>query len=169
MSDPTRDPLDQAIDRVAARMVSVDGTNDAMAERIVARLPERSGLGGWLRVLVPQAAVAAALIVGRAGVDDEESRTGGRDPVTRSVRRPRRRRAVTFPLFRADSADVDAPVQADARGRAARDARLRPALPADHERSLAPVEAPTPLEVVSLASPSLPEEAFVVHCTTCPD
>jgi hypothetical protein len=35
-------------------------------------------------------------------------------------------------------------------------------LPADHERSLAPVGEPTPLEVVSLASPSLPEEAFVV-------
>ena len=51
MSDPTRDPLDQAIDRVAARLVSVDHDEAPWLERIVARLPERSGLGGWLRVL----------------------------------------------------------------------------------------------------------------------
>ena len=162
MSDPARDPLDQAIDRVAARMVSVEGTNNrATAERIVARLPERSGPGGWLRVLVPQAAVAAALIVAALVWTTRNRQHVVPNPVTVPSVAAAGVAARAVPAVAATAAGVDAPMRAA--GVAAR--RVTPAaapLPADHERSLAPVEAPKPLEVAALASPSLPVEAFVV-------
>lgn len=160
MTDPTRDPLDQAIDRLAARLVSVDH-DEAMTERIVARLPERSGPGGWLRVLVPQAALAAALIV--AALVWSRS---GREPVVAdpaavpSVAQAGVATSAVSPVP-APVAGVNTPVNAT-RIAARRATPAATELPVDHERSLAPVEAPTPLEVVSLASPSLPEEAFVV-------
>ncbi len=161
MSNPARDPLDQAIDRVAARMISVEATNVATVEQLVARLPERSGSGGWLRVLAPQAAVAAALIVAALVWTTRNREHVVPGPVT------------VPPLADAGLAARDVPVvPATAPGMDARIAtagvavrRVTPAaapLPADHERSLAPVEAPAPLEVVSLALPSRPEEAFVV-------
>jgi len=163
MTDPTRDRLDQAIDRVAARLVSVDH-EAAMVEGIVARLPERSGVGGWLRVLAPQAAVAAALIVAALVWT-----RGDRDPVVPdSVAAPAVAQvgaAATEVPAGAPPPAVRAPgsVPVGATRLAAR--RVIPDAsepPVDHERSLAPVESPQPLEVVSLASPSLPEDAFVV-------
>jgi hypothetical protein len=163
MSDPTRDPLDQVIDRVAARMVSVDH-DEAMADRIVARLPERSGLGGWSRVLLPQAAVAGALIVAALVWTTRNRERVVPNPVTvpsRAEAGVAAREVPAVPAVPATAADVNAPIQAA--GMVVR--RVTPAaapLPADHERSLAPVGEPKPLEVVSLASPSLPEEAFVV-------
>jgi hypothetical protein len=160
MTEPARDPLDQAIDRVAARLVSVD--HDAtMVDRIVGRLPERSGVGGWLRVLAPQAALATVLIV--AGLvwttsDREQvvSDPAAAPPVAGAGAPAREVSTVLVP-----PTDVEAPVNAT-RVAARRVTPIEAALPVDHERSLAPVEAPIPLEVVSLASPSLPEEAFVV-------
>ena len=160
MSDPARDPLDQAIDRVAARLVSVDH-DEAMADRIVARLPERSGLGGWWRVLLPQAAVAAALIVAALVWTTRNRERVVPNPVTVPSRAEAGVAARDVPAVPATAADVDAPIQAAA----VVVRRVTPAaapLPADHERSLAPVGEPKPLEVVSLASPSLPEEALVV-------
>ena len=160
MSDPMRDELDQAIDRVAARLVSVDH-DAAMVERIVTRLPERSRAGGWLRVLVPQAAVGAALIVAALvwTTRDGEQVVGDLAPA------PAVARAGTapdeVPAMPALPVTASAPVHAT-RMAARRATPAAPALPVDHEFSLAPVEAPKPLEVVSLASPSLPEEAFVV-------
>ena len=103
MSDPTRDPLDQAIDRVAARMVSVDH-DEVMVERIVARLPERSGLGGWLRVLAAASGGCRRADRGRAGVDDEESRTRGSESSDGSVSwqtpEPQRVKFLLFPRRR---------------------------------------------------------------------
>ena len=160
MSDPTRDPLDQAIDRVAARLVSVDH-DEVMVERIVARLPERSGLGGWLRVLAPQAALATALIVAVLVWTTRDREQVVRDPVTASTVADAAAAAPQAPALNAPVAEVSVPLKAA--GMMARGVReTAPASPADHERSLAPVESPKPLEVVSLASPSLPEEVPVV-------
>lgn len=158
MTEPTRDPLDQAIDRVAARLVSVD--HDAsMAERIVARLPERSGWGDWPRVLAPQAALAAVLI-GAVLVWTMRGREEG-------VRNPAPSVAEAGGASPDGASVPGAAARADATVNAPRLAarRVTPApaaWPVDHERSLAPVDAPVALEVVSLASPSLPDEAFVV-------
>lgn len=179
MSDPTRDPLDQAIDRVAARLVSVDhdepfdspigrasrrpaglAQDRAMVERIVTRLPERSGLGGWLRVLVPQAAVATVLIVAALVWTTSDREQVMRDPAAAPPAAEAGSAASEVPPVRAPMPGVDTPVQAT--GVARRVTATAIAEPPDHERSLEPVAAPVPLEVVSLASPSLPEEAFVV-------
>lgn len=179
MSDPTRDPLDQAIDRVAARLVSVDhdpfdsptgrasrrsdglAQDRQMVERIVTRLPERSGVGGWLRVLAPQAALATVLIVAAWVWTTSDREQGVREPVAApSVAQagPVASEGSTVP---SPPAGVHAPRSAN-RLAARRATPAAAPLPADHERSLAPVAALVPLEVVSLASPSLPEEAFVV-------
>lgn len=160
MNDPTRDPLDQAIDRVAARLVSVDHDR-AMAERIVARLPERSSAGGWLRVLAPQAVLATVLIVAAWLWTTNDRDQVVRDPVPAPSVAQAGTAASEAAVVPAPSPAVSVPVNATRM--AAR--RVTPAaleLPVDHERSLAPVEAPIPLEVVSLTSPLLPEEAVVV-------
>ena len=160
MSDPTRDPLDQAIDRVAARLVSVDDDR-AMVERIVARLPERNGLGGWLRVLLPQAAVATALIVTALVWTRGDRERVVPDPTPPPSIAQAGASASEVPVVPAPSAGASALVN-PTRIAARRVTPAAAALPVDHERSLAPVAAPVPLEVASLASPSLPEEAFVV-------
>lgn len=160
MTDPTRDPLDQAIDRVAARLVSVD-PDEAMTGRIVARLPERSGLGGWLRVLLPQAAVATALIVAALVWTTRNRDQVAHDPAAAPPVAEAGVGAREVPAVPAAVPGVDAPIKAT-RVAARRVTPTAPELPADHERSLAPVDEPIALEVVSLASPSLPEEAFVV-------
>lgn len=158
MSELTRDPLDQAIDRVASRLVSVDHDR-AMVERIVTTLPERNGVGGWLRVLVPQAALATVVIAGVLVWTMSHRETVPAEPV--AAPRVPEVRAGEVPAARVAVPSMDAAVEAP-RMVARRKAAAAPALPVDHERSLAPVDAPRPLEVVSLASPSLPEEAFVV-------
>lgn len=180
MNDPTRDPLDQAIDRVAARLVSVDhdepfdspigrasrplaglAQDRAIVERIVARLPERSGAGGWLRVLVPQAAIATALIIAALVWTTRNREQVVGDPVAAPSVADASAAAREVPAAPAPVGAVAAPANAT-RGAAPRVTETAMAEPADHERSLAPVEAPIPLEIVSLASPSLPDEAFVV-------
>jgi len=160
MTDPTRDPLDQAIDRVAARLVSVDH-DEAMADRIIVRLPERSGQGGWWRVLVPHAALATALVVAALVWSRSGREPVVADPAAVPSVAQAGAAANEVPAVPVAPAAVSAPVNAT-RIAARRATPAAPELPVDHERSLAPVEAPTLLEVVSLASPSLPEEAFVV-------
>ncbi|MDO8677921.1 MAG: hypothetical protein Q7R30_05060 [Acidobacteriota bacterium] len=160
MSDPTRDPLDQAIDRVAARLVSVDH-DDAMVQRLVARLPERSGVGGWLRVLVPQAAVATALVIAALVWTTSNREQVVRDPVAAPSVAAAGVAARDVPAVPAPIVGAAAPAEAT-RVAARGVTETAMAEPADHERSLAPVAALVALEVVSLASPSLPEEAFVV-------
>ena len=159
MNEPRRDPLDQAIDRVAARLVSVDH-DEAMVERMVARLPERNGWSDWLRVLAPQAAVATALIVAALVWTTGTRKEVDRDPAAAAV--------ADAGIAAREVPAVPAPIVAVAspahvtRVAARRATETAIAEPADHERSLAPVAALVPLEVVSLASPSLPGEAFVV-------
>ena len=156
MSDHARNPLDQQIDRVAARLVSVDH-HDAIVKRIVAGLPERNQRSGWLAVLAPQAALAAALIVAavvwttREHEQDIEPLLA---PLVAGVT------ALEGPVQYAPVPGSGAPVAP--RLAARRVIEGAPIAVADHERSLAPIDAPVALEVAALASPSLPDEAFVV-------
>lgn len=63
MSDPIRDSLDEAIDRVATHLVSVADDPDA-AQRMVSSLPARPGHGWWAMSSLPlQAAAAASLVL----------------------------------------------------------------------------------------------------------
>ena len=133
MSDPTRDPLDQAIDRVAARLVSVDHDR-AMVERIVAGLPERNGVAGWLRVLVPQAALATVLIVGAWLWMTGDREQVLRDPVAAPSVAEAGAAAREGSTVPAPSAIVNATLMA-----ALRESEAAPVLTDDHERSLAHV------------------------------
>ena len=156
MIDHARDPLDQQIDRVAARLVSVDH-DDALVERIVSGLPERNQRSGWLAVLLPQAALAAALIVAAivwTSRDREQAVEPFSAPPAAGVV------AIEVPVQHAAAPALTAPGAPRDAVRRVTDAA--PIAAADHERSLAPVDAPVALEVAALASPSLPEEAFVV-------
>ena len=149
MTDHTRDPLDQAIDQVAARLVSVEH-DQAMADRIVARLPNRAARSAWAGALVPQAALATVLLVGvflwttrepelvREPVVDVVS-AGAEAPALRTPMAPALRTTVTP---RSDDSQF--------------------VLTPDHERALVPVAAPIALEVAALAASALPEEALVV-------
>lgn len=156
MSDHARDPLDQQIDRVAAHLVSVDHAA-AIVERIVAGLPARKQRSGWLAVLAPQAALAAALLVAavvwttREHEQDVEPLSA---PLVAGVT------AIEVPVRHAPAPRSGAPVAP--RLAARRVIEGAPVAVADHERSLAPIDAPVALEVAALASPSLPEEALVV-------
>jgi len=162
MNDPTRDPLDQAIDRVAARLVSVDH-DEAIVDRIVARLPERSGAGGWRRVLMPQAAIATALIIAALVWTTRNREQVDGDPVATPSVADAGVAAREVPAAPASVGAVAAPPTAS-RVAAPRvtEAETASVALADHERSLEPVAALVPLEVVSLASPPLLEEAPVV-------
>ena len=61
MTDFDRDRIDEAIDRVAARMTRVDDDAE-LAARIMTSLPERSGW--WLHWLMPRLAITAAVAIG---------------------------------------------------------------------------------------------------------
>lgn len=160
MTGPARDPLDQAIDRVAARMVDVDHDR-AMVERIVARLPERSGAGGWLRVLVPQAAVATVLIVAALVWTRSDRESVVPDPAAAPSVAQGGAAASEAPAVPAPPAAVSAPVNAT-RIAARRVTPAVPELPLDHERSLAPVAAPISIELASLEAPSFLEKPPLV-------
>jgi hypothetical protein len=110
-------------------------------------------------VLVPQGAIAAVLIVAAVVWTASNREKVTRDPVAAPSLAGAS--AGEVPAVHAPVPAVEAPGEAP-RMTARRATAAAIAEPADHERSLAPVAAPVPLEIVSLASPSLPEEAFVV-------
>lgn len=149
MTDHTRDPLDQAIDQVAARLVSVEH-DQAMPDRIVARLPERARQSAWLGALLPQAALATVLV---AAV------------IMWMTREPDQVREPAVDVRRAEaSASAVAPVvAAEAEAPALRTVDSQFVVTPDHERALVPVAAPMFLEVAGLAGPAaLPAEPPVV-------
>lgn len=160
MTEPDRDPLDTAIDRVAARLVSVEH-DEVMVDRIITRLPERPGRRAWFAPLVPQAALAVCVaIVAFAWT----TRDGGD-----VVREPRQlapvariepeapRVVVSSPAADATARPLDKP-----KGLSPRLVLNGLAAPRDHERSLVPVAAPVSLEVAALEAPALLDEAPVV-------
>jgi hypothetical protein len=66
MNPQDRHPLDDAIDRVAARMTAVR-EDEAMTERIVAALPERPVFGAWLlHAWAPRLVAVALVVIGAA-------------------------------------------------------------------------------------------------------
>ena len=141
MTDHTRDPLDQAIDQVAARLVSVEH-DQAMADRIVARLPNRAARSAWAGALVPQAALATVLLVG---------------VFLWTTREPE---LVREPVVDVVSAGAEAPALRTTVTPRSDDSQF--VLTPDHERALVPVAAPIALEVAALDASALPEEALVV-------
>ena len=149
----TRDRLDDAIDQVSARLTQVE-RDDELAARIVARLPQRAGLLGWLLAgwaprlaMAVLAAVAIAVVVRpfdtrstdflraehptvpivelRASVEPEPNRTLPLEPLE--------------PLEPVEPSAVPAAT--------------------DHAFALAPVAAVAALEVGSLLPASLPEDS----------
>jgi hypothetical protein len=150
-----RDRLDDAIDRIAARMTRVE-ENDAFASRIINALPERSMWAGGLfqswapRIAMIAVVVAAAIVWG--------------------VRGSRESDAVTQPLLSSQPLAAHVTFVAGVRetlGPARMPlepfvplAPLEPLVPgSDFEFSLPPIEAVAALQVEAVAAASLSEDA----------
>ena len=148
--------LDEAIDRVAARMTAVE-EDEALATRIADALPERSGwsLYGW----APRLAIAAALAIGTTLVVlrtfDEGStdvlRTDGATTAPTIAEPPSndRRTNVEPPLIVRRTS-----VEASSNVRGMTVEADRP----DHEFSLAAIAAPEGLAMSPLSPGDLPAE-----------
>jgi hypothetical protein len=144
------DRLDDAIDRVAARMTRVED-NEAFAARILAALPDRSP---WtLHWLMPRLAMIAIIL------------TAG---VVWGYRRPQSIAPVASPI--ASVPTVSRPTALVAAVRELGTNRTKPVEPlerleplerasVDHERSLPSIAAVAALDIDSLAPGSLPEDA----------
>jgi hypothetical protein len=154
-----RRTLDQEIDQVAARMVGVDH-DAAMADRIVARLPERPARGPWLGVLLPQAAAAVAIL---AAVVMWTTREPAVDPNT-DVGRAAASLSAEAPGAKAEApAETEAGAQApDLQASVSSLSTVEPALLPDHERALAPVAAPISIELAAIEAPALLDEPTLV-------
>jgi hypothetical protein len=156
MNDHARDPLDKAIDHVAARLVSVE-QDAAMVERLVAGLPERPARTGWFGVLVPQAAAAVAILVAVV-MWTTRDRDEARDPVGDG-----RRAGTSVAAAPAVApASVVAVIAKPRRPVVRRSLDGQLALVADHERGLDPAPAPIPFDVPALEALSTPEKAPLV-------
>jgi hypothetical protein len=147
-----KDPIDTAIDQVAARMVQVREDAD-LALRIAAALPERNTWFGWWshswapRLAMIAIVVAAGLVWDKRGAIENAP--------------------IEPPLARAQPMTALAPLVASVReaerSRTMPLEHLEPVEPielvSDFERSLEAIPAPDALVLQSLAAPSLPEDA----------
>ena len=147
-----RDRLDEAIDRVAARMTHVDD-NGALTGQIVNALPERSiGFGWWFRSWAPRLAMVAVVIA--AGIVWSNRGTQESSPIAATI---------------AGSPNTDLiPLVASVReAEPNRTLPLEPLEPlepmepsnADFEFSLPSIAAVAALELEMIAPASLPEDA----------
>lgn len=147
--------LDDAIDRVAARITSVE-EDDALAARIASSLPERSQ---WsLHWLMPRLAIAAALAIGMTLVVlqtfDEGSPTVLRSENTGSrIVEPR---SIVEPPSNDRRTSVERPLRV--RRTTVEPSSNDPRTEGDHEYSLAAIAAPEALGVGSLARDALPAD-----------
>ena len=153
MIEAPRHDLDEAIDRVAAKMVAVPGES-RMLQQVIERLPERA-TSPWFLTVPGQLAVGAALVwiafVWARPSDPQEmpialAPVAATAPplVTARLVEPASFRPIVRipdPESRIPAMTIDRP---------------------DHERSLAPVEALMALELGSIAAPVLEPEAAVV-------
>ena len=148
-----KDHLDDAIDRVAARMTAVR-EDDLMTARIVGTLPERSPFGAWLTgAWAPRLAALALVVVGVALWD----RNGIERPEPAAVVRPSLDPAlVAFAPVVVPNRPITRPAD-----RLERLERLEPLEPVvartDFERSLPALDAMSSLSLASLAPRELPE------------
>lgn len=153
----SRDPLDLAIDRVAARLVSVNH-DAAMADRIVAQLPVPSGRWAWTVSLVPQAAVAILVAMLAFAWTASDRGSGLREASSSSVagvRPARREGSEPAEQPRGTMAAIAIPPLPATR------ALRGPENEADHERSLESVAALIPLDVAALEGPMPLDQAPV--------
>lgn len=148
MSDPMRDSLDGAIDRVATNLVSVADDPDA-AQRIVASLRARRGGGWWPMSSLPLQAAALACVVlvvayMRSTSSDEGVRLEHEPPVTMAKSAP----AETVPEVPTNVRPVDV------KPRALPVRRVAPRQRAEAEPAfgLAAIEVPKQLTIETLTS-----------------
>jgi hypothetical protein len=147
-----RDRLDDAIDRVTARLTHVD-EDPIFVSRVVAALPERVSWLGWLfhawapRLAMMAIVVGAATLVSRRGPAPIAPETNAPIVAVSPVTPPAELVAAvapaavsTWPLERLEPLE-----------------RMEP-LRHDHERSLAGIEAPAALAMQSLAPADLPAD-----------
>jgi len=163
MIESPRHDLDQAIDRVAAKMVAADA-DAGVLQRVLAQLPERAATPWFLRL--PVQATAAAAIVAVALVYPRTSRElapveSGFESAPLALAQPAevRETPVGEPVL---AAVRRLPTPTSAKATVGRpDSRL-PAVSLDrpdHARSLAPVDAIGALELVEIAPPAMELEA----------
>jgi hypothetical protein len=159
MSDPIRDSLDDAIDRVASRLVSVKDDPD-VARRIVAGLPPQPERGWWSVSLPLQVAAMAAVVLVivyvRTSNPGERASVENRDPTVVAREQP-----AHSPESRQE---VEQPHVAAATGSATRRVVRRPvdtqpvfglaAIEAPEQLSLSTLVATVPLEPVAPAAVS---------------
>jgi hypothetical protein len=156
MSQPLRHDLDAAIDRVAERMVAVPEDSGLLA-RTIERLPERQATPWFLAM--PVQVIAAAAVVLVAFLYARPAQELSRPEASQA--------AVTAP---ASTPALDARIPAPeprvpdlAAAPVARQAQSRPAPlvmdRADHDRSLAPVDAIDALELVGIVPPAMELDA----------
>ena len=151
-----RDQLDEAIDRVAARMTQVDD-NDALASQIVNALPERSIGFGWLfRSWAPGLAMIAVVIA--AGIVWSNRGTPESSPIA-------------SPIAGAPNTEVTPLVASVREAEPNRTLPLEPVEPleplelslepskTDFEHSLPSIAAVASLELEVIAPATLPEDA----------
>jgi hypothetical protein len=158
MNQPLRHDLDAAIDRVAERMVAVPEDSGLLA-RTIERLPERQATPWFLAMRVQVIAAAAVVLVAflYARPAQELSRpVASQVAVTAPASTPVVDARIPDPAFAEATADRPGSRVPDlAAAPVARQAQSRPLPPvvdrADHDRSLAPVDAIDALELVGIA------------------
>jgi len=150
MIETPRHELDQAIDRVAAKMVAAPGADDLLRQ-VIARLPERKTTPWFMTMRVQVAAAAALVLVAflypRAS---RESASIESAPL-----------ALAKPIAVRPEAPVREPVVAARHRLPTSDSRLPAAAldRPDHERSLPPVSAIEALELTDIAAPAMALDA----------
>lgn len=149
-----REHLDEAIDRVAARLTHVDD-DPAFASRIVAALPERSAWlpYGWVSRFALGALAALTLAVGTAVVVLRPFHEG-----STIVLRTENARTPIVGLARTVSVEAPGTPIVERLQDRRRTNVERTTKPLDFERSLLALPAPEALGVGSLAPDSLPVE-----------
>jgi len=156
MIESPRHELDEAIDRVAAKMVAAPG-DDRLLPNVIARLPEREASPWFMQMRVQAAAAAALLLVAFLWARPLDRTVM---PITESAER------ITEPappLVDARSAELPTPAVTEASA-----GKPDPQLPAvtldrpDHEHSLAPVMALEAMVFESIAPAALEPDAAVV-------
>lgn len=153
MIESPRHELDQAIDRVAAKMVAAPGTDDLL-HQVIARLPERETTPWFLTMRVQLIAAAAIVVMAflyarpaseNAPVEVPEFAAAA--PVVSPIPELRSTLPVVSPAATRQLVSGPRAVALD-----------RP----DHERSLAPMGAIEALELTEIAAPPLAVDAPAV-------
>lgn len=165
MIERPRHDLDEAIDRVAAKMVAADA-DAGVLHRVLAQLPERAATPWFLRWPVQAAAAAAIVLVAFLFArPSRELVSIATPPLAERAVVTEPRPIVVPPQLAAAPVPVPRSLLLQRFGRQALIPDLRSPLPdprPDHARSLPPVDAIGALELVQIAPPAMELEATAV-------